>query len=102
MVLDVINSYQGLLFDYPTTQSLGDYIVRQFIESVIGPFFIAVAFVLPALAGESLRFEVTPEKKNRGFLSTLLSSFCSINIARQIFDRIYRGSSDLRGAGIYF
>jgi len=85
MLLDILNSYQDLLFGYPTTQSLGDYIVRQFIESVIGPFFVAVGFVLPALAGESLRFEVNPEKKNRGFLSTLQSSFCSTNIARQIF-----------------
>jgi Type II CAAX prenyl endopeptidase Rce1-like len=85
MMLDVLNSYQNLLFDYPTTQSLGNYMVRQFIESVIGPFFIAVAFVLPALAGESLRFEVVPQQKNRAFLSTLLSSFCSMNIARQIF-----------------
>jgi len=84
MALDVLNSYQGLLFDYSTTQSLGDYIIRQCIENIIGPFFIAVAFVLPALAGESLRFEVAPQKKNTAFLSTLLSSFCSINIARQI------------------
>ena len=85
MMLDVINSYQDILYDYPTTQSLGDYIVRQFIESVIGPFFIAVGFVLPALAGESLSFEVSRANKNRGLLSTLLSSFCSANIARQIF-----------------
>ncbi len=78
-------SYQNLLFDYPTTQSLGDYVVRQFIENIIGPFFIAVAFVLPAMAGESLRYETVPLKKQRSFLSTLLSSFCSMNIARQIF-----------------
>jgi hypothetical protein len=84
MGLDILNSYQDLLFDYPTTQSLGDYIIRQFIEGFIGPFFIAVGFVLPALAGESLRFDVSPEKKNRGILNTLLSSFSSINIARQI------------------
>jgi len=84
MVGDVLNSFQNLLFDYPTTQSLGDYMIRQFIENIIGPFFIAVAFVLPALAGESLRFEISPEKKNRGFLSTLLSSFTSFNIARQL------------------
>ncbi len=84
MFLDVLNSYQDLLYDYPTTQSLGDYVVRQFIESIIGPFFITVGFILPALAGESLRFEVSCEKKNRGFLNTLLSSFCSANIARQL------------------
>ena len=85
MMLDVLNSYQDIMFGYPTTQSLGDYIVRQFIESIIAPFFIALAFVLPALAGESLRFEVTSEKKHRGLFSSILSSFCSINIARQIF-----------------
>jgi hypothetical protein len=85
MIMDVLNSYQNLLFEYPTTQSLGDYIVRQFIENVIGPFFIAVAFVLPAMAGESLRYEITPLKKERSFLSPLLSSFCSMNVARQIF-----------------
>ncbi len=85
MMLDVLNSYQNLLFDYPTTQSLGDYMVRQFIESVIGPFFIAAAFVLPALAGESISYEVALLKKERSFLSALLSSFCSKPIARQIF-----------------
>jgi len=85
MVLDVLNSYQNLLFDYPTTQSLGDYMVRQFIEGVIGPFFVAVAFVLPALAGESIRYEIAPLKKERSFLSALLSSLFSKPIARQIF-----------------
>ena len=85
MLLDVINDYQNLLFNYSTTQTLGDYVVRQFIENIIGPFFIAVAFVLPAMAGESLRYETVPLKKQRSFLSTLLSSFCSMNIARQIF-----------------
>jgi hypothetical protein len=85
MGVDVLNSYQNLLFDYPTTQSLGDYIVRQFIENIIGPFFIAVAFVLPALSGESLRFETAPREKHRAFLSTLLSSFRCAAVARQIF-----------------
>jgi len=85
MTLDVINTYQDLLFNYPTTQSLGVYLIRQLVENIIGPFFIAVAFVLPALAGESLRYENSPLEKNRGFLNALLSSFCSITIARQIF-----------------
>jgi hypothetical protein len=85
MVGDVLNSYQNLLYDYPTTQSLGDYIIRQLIENIIGPFFIAVAFVLPALSGESISYEIAPLKKERSFLSALLSSFCSVNIGRQIF-----------------
>jgi len=84
LLLDAVNSYQNFLFDYPTTQSLGDYIARQFLESVIGPFFIAIGFVLPALAGESLRFEISPERKIRGILTALQSSFFSTNIARQI------------------
>jgi hypothetical protein len=85
LAADVLNSYQTLLFSYPTTQSLGDYTVRQFIENIIGPFFIVVGFILPALAGESLRFETTPEQKSRSFLTTLMSSFFSASIARQIF-----------------
>jgi hypothetical protein len=85
MVGDVLNSYQNILFDYPTTQSLGDFIIRQLIENIIGPFFIAVAFVLPALSGESISHEIAPLKKQRSFLSTLLSSFCSKPIACQIF-----------------
>jgi hypothetical protein len=36
------------------------------------------------LAGESLRFEADPSRKTGGFLNTLLSSFCSRSIARQI------------------
>jgi len=85
MSLDVLNSYQDILFGYPTTQSMSDFIITQFIQGFIGPFFVALGFILPALAGESLRFEVSPDKKNRGFLSSLLSSFRSINIAHQIF-----------------
>ncbi len=84
MALDVINGYQSLLFDYPTTQSYGDYVFRQLIENFIGPFFIAVGFVLPALGGESLRFEAAPKRTTGGFLSPLLSSFCSRPIAGQI------------------
>lgn len=85
MVIDIVNGYQDILYSYPTTQSFGDYVVRQFIDGFIGPFFIAVGFILPALAGESLRFENTPAKKNRGVLSMLLSSFSSVNVAQQIF-----------------
>jgi len=99
---DILNSYQVLLFDYPTTQSLGNYLVRQFIESVIGPFFIVLGFVLPALAGESLLFEVSSDKKSRGFLSTLLSSFCSINIARQIFIGYFAAAVILGVQGVIF
>ncbi|MBF0511172.1 MAG: CPBP family intramembrane metalloprotease [Candidatus Omnitrophica bacterium] len=85
MALEVFNSYQDILFDYPTTQSLSNFIIRQFIQSIINPFFIALGFILPALAGESLRYEVCSQRKNHGILSALLSSFCSVHVARQIF-----------------
>lgn len=84
VAVDVLNGYQSLIFDYPTTQSFGDYVIRKFVESIIGPFFIAVGFILPVLAGESLRFEVDRPRKTAGFLSALLSSFCSRPTARQM------------------
>lgn len=75
LVIEVLNSYQYLLYEYPTTQAFGDYMVRRFIENMVNPFFIVLAFILPGLAGESLRYEIDIHQKNRGFLSSIMSSF---------------------------
>ena len=84
MVADTINGHQLFGFNYPTSQSFFDYFLRQCIESLIAPFFIILAFILPAMAGESLRFDVWPQKKFAGFLSPILSSFMTRPMARQI------------------
>ena len=79
-----MNSYQYLLFEYSTTQAFGDYMVRRFVENLVNPFFVVLAFILPGLAGESLRFEIDVDKKERGFLSPILSSFFSKVTANSI------------------
>lgn len=84
MLVDSINGYQFLQYNYPTAQSFADYVMRQLIEGLITPFFIILAFILPGLAGESLRFECWPAKKTAGFLSPVLSSFATRPVARQI------------------
>lgn len=84
LFIEVFNSFQYLLFEYSTTQAFGGYVVRRIVENLLNPLFIALAFIVPGLAGESLRFEVDVDKKNRGFLSPILSSFFSASTARSI------------------
>ena len=84
MVVEALNGHQYLLFEYPTSRSFFDYVLREFLQGLISPFFIALGFILPALAGESLRFEIAPGHKAGGFLSPVLSSFYSRPVAKQI------------------
>jgi len=84
MLIEIANGYQYILSDYPTTQSFADFALREVVKSVTGTFFVVLAFVLPALAGEALRFETAPQRKNGGILSAALSSFYSRPVAAQI------------------
>lgn len=84
MVIDFFNSYQQLLYQYPTTQSFGNYVMRELVQALISPIFIVLGIILPALAGEALRYEVAPKEKNAGFLSNIQSSFMTMTVGKQI------------------
>lgn len=85
IILDVLNGYQHLIFNYPTSQSFGEYVFKDFLGTGINIFFTALVFILPGLTGESLRYEVSPENKKGSLLSPVLSSFFTIPVARQIW-----------------
>lgn len=85
IIFDVFNGYQDIIFDYPTTQLFVDYVLKNFVGLCIGVFFTVLVFTLPGLSGETLRYEVHPQKKSGGFLHAILSSFFSPAIARQIW-----------------
>jgi hypothetical protein len=85
IILDVFNGYQRLIYYYSTSQSFLEYVLKDFISTCVGVFFMVLAFVLPGLTGETLRYEVNPQEKARGLLSPILSSFCSKPIALQIW-----------------
>lgn len=84
LVLEVFNSFQYVMFAYPTTQSLSNYLVRESIENLINPFFMVIAFILPGLAGEALRYETAHKHKTGGFLTYIQSSFYTKPVAAQI------------------
>ncbi len=84
LFLEVLNSYQYFLYEYSTTQAFGEYVMRRIIENLVNPLFIVLAFILPGLAGESLRFEVDQNTKAQGFLSPILSSFFTSITAQSI------------------
>ncbi|MBF0490618.1 MAG: CPBP family intramembrane metalloprotease [Candidatus Omnitrophica bacterium] len=82
---DILNSYQHYFFGYSTTQSLSEYMFRSLVGGCLGIFFTALVFILPGLSGESLRYENSPQEKSQGFLSSILSSFFSVTVSRQIW-----------------
>ncbi len=85
IVLDVLNGYQNFIFDYPTTQSFNEYLLRGLIGVCIDAFFIVITFLLPALSAEALRYEARPQEKQGGFLTLILSSFFSVPVAQRIW-----------------
>ncbi len=84
MVVETLSGYQYVLFTYSTAQSFSNHLLRQFIDSLVNPFFVVLAFILPSLAGESLRLKVDPEGRDKSFLAPVLSSFFTRSIAGQI------------------
>jgi len=82
----VLNNYQHLLFGYETTQSLSAYIGRGLLSAAVSILFTTgLVFILPGLSAEALRFEVAPSDKSQGFVSSVLSSFLTTSVARQIW-----------------
>ncbi len=84
MCIETVNGQQYFFYNYPTSQSFADYLLRAFMQSIVTSFFLVLAFVLPGLTGEALRFENSPASKARGFLSAILSSFFTRPMAQDL------------------
>lgn len=72
-----LNGFEYLLFDYPTTSSFRSYFWRFFSNQLLEIFMMAMVFLLPVLAGESLHYEVFPKKRDRTFLHYFRTTFLS-------------------------
>jgi hypothetical protein len=51
---------------------------------VLNTFIVTIGIMMPSLAGESLHYEVFPEKKEGGFLHYLRSTFLSRHVAEAV------------------
>jgi len=81
IVADSFNDLQSIIIDYPTHQALYTFLGTLFVKLIVTIIFISIAFIMPGLAGESLRSEVLPDNRYSSFLHYIKSSFYSRNIA---------------------
>ncbi len=81
---DSLNELQAVVARYPTSTGLFSYLGIYFIRVVINLLLISVSFVLPGIAGESLRSESFPAKPYSSFLHFIRSSFYTRGMAQAI------------------
>lgn len=83
-LLDSLNQFERLLFNYETTTSLTEYLLNHGLNEVLIAFMTTVGFLMFALGGEALRQEVLPDKREGGFLYYLRTTFLSRNVFEMI------------------
>jgi len=80
-LISIFDNLQSLIINYPTSVSLNSYLGVYILRALINFILFSVAFVMPGIAGESLRKEVLPEARQSSFTHYLLSTFYSRRVA---------------------
>lgn len=80
----IVNILPNVIFNYSTSISLKSFLIVYFSKIIINLIFLSVAFILPGLAGEALRYEVMPENKFSSFLYYINSTFFSRKVSSDI------------------
>lgn len=83
-VVSYFNNFESILYRYPTTSSFISYLWRHITHFLMDTFIVTISILMPCLAGESLRYEVSPDKRERSFLHYILSTTLSRNISWSI------------------
>lgn len=78
------NEFQVVLANYNTSAPFKDYLWRYWIENIRQTFLVSLVIIVPALAGELLRYEVFPQKKQSSFTFYIHSTFLSKDVGRLI------------------
>jgi len=74
-IIEVFNNLQFLFFSYNTSVQLSSFLGINLIKIMISLLIMSVSFMLPGIAGESLRFEAFPLSMRSSFSHYLRSSF---------------------------
>jgi len=83
-IADFFNNLQRVFMSYPTSTSLSSFFGLAVTKWVFNTGFLTLGFIIPGIAGESLRSEVLPENKFSSFLYYIKSSFFNRGLARSI------------------
>ncbi len=79
-----LNNIQQLLMAYLTSVGLTSFIGLYAVKLIINAVYLGVIFILPGLAGESLRNEVMPQNKHASFFHYIKSSFFTRQVGSSI------------------
>lgn len=82
--LSAYNNIHNVMMNYPTSASLASFIGTYSLRALINIIFLCFVFVIPGMAGESLRMEAFPEEPYSSFGHYLRTSFCSRGVSRAI------------------
>lgn len=82
--LEVFNNLDEIIAGYSTSIRLQSFIGLFFFKFSINLLFISIVFIVPGIAGESLRAENLPDNKYSSFLHYLQSSFYSRSMSSSI------------------
>jgi hypothetical protein len=83
-IIFVLDNLQSKIIDYPTSVSWVSYLGIYFANTLISMVLFSAAIIFPGLAGEGLRSEVFPGKRESGFSHYLRSSFLSRQVSAAI------------------
>src|SRR3989338_7282523 len=83
-VFSYFNDYENILYGYSTTSSFDSYFWRHVINLILSTFIVTIGILMPSVAGESLRYESFPERKQSGFLHYIQSTFSSRRVTQGV------------------
>jgi hypothetical protein len=83
-LLSACNNSQAYVFSYPTTQPYIPFLIRQALNEILERFFFFMAFIIPCLAGELLRFEVNTKNVRMSFFHYISTTLFSRDVAKTI------------------
>ncbi len=83
-IIDIFNNLQNIVMVYPTSTSLSYFLGLSIMRILFNLSFLALIFIMPGIAGESLCNEVFPKNKYCAFFSYIKSGFLNRKVANSI------------------
>lgn len=80
----LFNNLNLLFAQYSTSSTVSSYVSLFSVKMLTDIFFTTVMFLVPAIAGESLRREVYPDRPQASLVSNISSSFFTRNVSSAV------------------
>lgn len=84
-ILGFFNTFESIVSSYVTTASYNAYLIRFFINALVGTLMSSFFVLMPGLSGELLHFEVFKDRRQGSFLRYIHSTFFSREVAKAVF-----------------